>query len=139
MFTYPRQANEANILHFAAYRNMSFLFSKRVLRYIKDNGLTEYIKDYIIHPTNSYIPFDSEFYHYKLKDYRRCYSILYKGIRDYAEYIDASFADYAPKNVVYKLFTKKLYYFAVVCILLQKLKRVRWNRNYIYKENINIK
>lgn len=139
MFTYPRQANKANILHFAAYRNMSFLFSKRVLRYIKDNGLTEYIKEYISHPTNSYIPFDSEFYHYKLIDYRHRFRILYKGIRDYAEHIDATFEDYSPKNVVYKLLRKKLYFIAIVCILLQKLKRVKWNSNYIYKENINVK
>lgn len=139
MFTYPRYAMNANILHFAAYRNMSFLFSKRVLRYVKDNGLTEYIKEYITHPTNSYIPFDSEFYHYGLKDYVARFRLLHRGIKDYAHHIDPTFEDYTSKNIVYNLFTKKLYFFAVVCILLQKLKRVKWNRNYIYKENINIK
>lgn len=136
MFTYPRQANEANILHFAAYRNMSFLFSKRVLRYIKDNGLTEYIKDYIIHPTNSYIPFDSEFYHYSLKDYRHRFRILYKGIRDYAEHIDATFEDYISKNLVYKLLRGKWYRLAAILLLVLAYKRVRLNKNYKNTENI---
>ena len=136
MFTYPRHANEANILHFAAYKNMSFLFSKRVLRYIKDNGLTEYIKEYITHPTNSYIPFDSEFYHYRLKDYRHRFCILYKGIRDYAKHIDATFEDYTPKNIVYKFLRGKWYSFATIVLLLLSYRRVRLNKNYKYTENI---
>ena len=136
MFTYPRHANEANILHFAAYRNMSFLFSKRVLRYVKDNGLTEYIKDYITHPTNSYIPFDSEFYHYGLKDYVARYCLLYRGVKNYAQHIDTTLADYTPKNIVYKLLQKELYKLAIITLLVLKWKRTRLSKNYKYIENI---
>lgn len=136
MFTYPRRANEANILHFAAYRNMSFLFSKRVLRYIKDNGLTEYIKEYITHPTNSYIPFDSEFYHYGLKDYVARYRLLYRGIKDYAQHIDATFEDYTSKNFVSKLLKSKMYLLASMVMLFAKWKRIKFSEKYTYKENI---
>ena len=136
MFTYPRRANEANILHFAAYRNMSFLFSKRVLRYVKDNGLTEYIKEYISHPTNSYIPFDSEFYHYGLKDYVARYRLLYRGIKDYAQHIDATFEDYTPKNFVSKLLKSKMYLLASMVMLFAKWKRIKFSKKYTYKENI---
>ena len=136
MFTYPRHANEANILHFAAYRNMSFLFSKRVLRYIKDNGLTEYIKEYITHPTNSYIPFDSEFYHYGLKDYVARYRLLYRGMKDYAQHIDATFEDYMPMNIVYKLLRNKCYKLATIVLLLLSYRRVQLSKKYNYTENI---
>lgn len=136
MFTYPRRANEANILHFAAYRNMSFLFSKRVLRYIKDNGLTEYIKEYITHPTNSYIPFDSEFYHYGLKDYVARYRLLYRGIKDYAQHIDATFEDYTSKNVVSKLLKSKMYLLASMVMILLKRRYTKWTKKYKFKENI---
>ena len=136
MFTYPRKAKEAYILHFAAYRNMSFLFSKRVLKYIKENGLTEYIKYYILNPTQSYIPFDSEFYHYRLKDYISRFSILLKGLKNYATHIDATFGDYNPKNIVYTLLQKKCLVLAVVAILLLKWKRTRLNKDYKYTENI---
>ena len=136
MFTYPRNAKEAYILHFAAYRNMSFLFSKRVLGYIKTNGLTEYIREYIAHPCHSYIPFDSESYHYKLKDYIKCYNILEKGVKDYAENIDDTFVDYTPKNVVNTLLQKRLYNLAIVTLLVLKWKRTQFNKKYKYTENI---
>ena len=136
MFTYPRNAQKANILHFAAYRNMSFLFSKRVLGYIKEHGLTEYIKYYILHPTQSYIPFDSEFYHYGLKDYIKCYRILKKGMKDYADNIDTTFSDYAPNNIVYKLLKIRLYKLAAVTLLTIKWKHTQLNNNYKYTENI---
>lgn len=136
MFTYPRMAKDAYILHFAAYRNMSFLFSKRVLGYIKEHGLTEYIKYYILHPTQSYIPFDSEFYHYGLKDYIKCYRILKKGMKDYADNIDSTFADYTPKNIVYKLLKIRLYKLAAVTLLTIKWKHTQLNNNYKYTENI---
>lgn len=136
MFTYPRWAKDANILHFAAYRNMSFLFSNRVLKYVRANGLTDYIKQYILNPTDSYIPFDSEFYHYQLKDYMHRFCILYKGIKNYAKNIDFTFVDYRPKNIVYKLLQIRCYLFAVILLLLLAYKRVYWNKFYKYTENI---
>jgi hypothetical protein len=136
MFTYPRWAKSAYILHYAAYRNMSFLFSKRVLKYIREYGLTDYLQSYIIDSTASYIPFNSEFYHYSLKDYCRYYCILYKGIRDYAKHIDATFADYTPKNVVNTLLQKRLYKLAIITLLVLKWKRTRLNKKYKYTENI---
>ena len=136
MFTYPRWAREANILHFASYRNMSFLFSNRVLKYIRENGLTDYIKRYVINPTNSYVPFNCEFYHYQLKDYLRCYSVLYKGIRDYTEQIDATLADYVPKNSVCVLLRKRCFRLATILLLVLAYKRVHWNKSYKYTENI---
>ena len=115
---------------------MSFLFSKRVLGYIKENGLTEYVKDYIKYPCNSYIPFNSEFYHYKLKDYIKCYNILEKGVKDYAGNIDDTFVDYTPKNLVNTLLQKRLYKLAIITLLVLKWKRTRLNKKYKYTENI---
>jgi hypothetical protein len=136
MFTYPRYAMNANILHFAAYRNMSFLFSKRVLRYVKDNGLTEFIKEYITHPTNSYIPFDSEFYHYGMKDYISRCCLLYRGMKDYAQHIDATFEDYTLTNFVSKLLKSKMYLLAALVVILLKGRYTKWTKKYKYKENI---
>ena len=136
MFTYPRLAKEALILHFAAYRNMSFLFSKRVLGYIKEHGLTDYVKYYILHPTHSYIPFDNEFYHYKTKDCINHFAILYKGIKNYAAYIDTTFVDYRPKNIVFQLLRKRLYRLAATTLLIQKWIYTHFSRKYTYKENI---
>lgn len=136
MFTYPRLAKDAYILHYASYRNMSFLFTKRVLNYIKNNGLTEYIKTYILDSTNSYIPFKSNFYHYNFSDYYKRYKLLLKGIKDYSLNIDDSFIDYKPKNIVYKLLKNKFYKLAIITLLILSFKNVRLNKNYKYTENI---
>lgn len=140
MFTYPRWAKDAYILHFAAYRNMSFLFSNRVLKYIRENGLTDYIKQYILHPTESYIPFNSEFYHFTSKDYVRAYHSLHKGVRNYAQYIDNTFIDFVTKSKFYSyahFFAKKrLYQMAVLMILLTHWYRTKLNGKYKLIENI---
>lgn len=140
MFTYPRWAKYAYILHFAAYRNMSFLFSKRVLNYIKENGLTEYIKQYVLHPTESYIPFDSEFYHCNIDDYFRLSKIINRGIKLYAEHIDHNFADFIVKSRLYRLalvLLKKRYYkFASFLIVLSHIYRTKCSVKYKCIENI---
>lgn len=136
MFTYPRWAKDANILHFAAYRNMSFLFSKRVLQYIKHNGLTSYIKQHIVHPTESYIPFDSEFYHYSVNEYILSFRILYRGIKDYAQHIDDTIEDYKEKDIVGKLLRGKMYLLASVALILLKGRYTKLTKKYKYIENI---
>lgn len=136
MFTYPRWAKNAGILHFASYRNMSFLFTKRVLQYIRENGLTDYIKQYILHPTESYIPFDSEFYHYSVNEYILSFRVLYRGIKDYAQHIDATFEDYKAKDIVGKLLRSKMYLLASVVLILLKGRYTKLTKKYMYKENI---
>lgn len=136
MFTHPRWAKDAYIQHYSWYRNMSFLFSKRVLNFIKENGLTDYIKHYILFPTESYIPFDSEFYCYRINDYLSRLKIVYKGMKNYATYIDSSFIDYTPKNVIYKLLKQKMYFLASTMLLFLKWRRVRLSKTYKNEENI---
>lgn len=136
MFTYPRWAKDANILHFAAYRNMSFVFSKRVLHYIKDNGLTNYIEQYVLNPTESYIPFDCEFYHYNFKEYILSFCVLYRGIKDYARHIDATIEDYKAKDIVGKLLRGKMYLLASVALILLKVRYTKLTKKYKYIENI---
>lgn len=140
MFTYPRWAKDALILHFAAYRNMSFLFSKRVLGYIKENGLTDYIKYYILHPTQSYIPFDSEFYYYELSDCFKTILAIHKGIRLYAKNIDNVFTDFVIKSIpykyAYKLMRCKMYLFASFSIVLDHWFYAKKSMGNKYVENI---
>lgn len=136
MFTHPRWAKEAYIQHYSWYQNMSFLFSKRVLRYIKENGLTDYIKQYVLSPTSSYIPFDCEFYRYQLKDYCSCMKNIYSGLRDYAIHIDPTFADYKQNNLIHKLLTCKMYFMATMVLLCIKSRYVKFSKKYKNIENI---
>lgn len=140
LFTYPRWAKDALVLHFAAYRNMSFLFSKRVLRYIKENGLTDYIKYYILHPTQSYIPFDNEFYNFKFVDFARIIKHIHKGLELYAKNIDSRYDDFIVKSKLYKvalpLMKRGYYLLASLMIVLSHWYRTKVSKKYTYVENI---
>ena len=114
MFIRPKFIEQAKIIHFASLDNNSFLFTKRVLQYIRVNGLTPYLKYYILHPMESYVPY--------MKKYFKGFAILKtirnvaRGVKQYARYIDSSFVDLKIPlrigNLVKKLYILKMYYTA---------------------------
>ena len=63
LFTETSGTRVAHILHIAAYRNPSVLFENKSLGYIKEHGLTDSLKDQILHPCRSFRPFDYEILH----------------------------------------------------------------------------
>ena len=58
LFTRNSFVEKAHILHVTAFRNPSFLFTEKVFKCIKENGLLEWIKDAILHPQDTMLPFD---------------------------------------------------------------------------------
>ena len=116
MFIRPKFIEQAKIIHFASLNNNSFLFSKRVLHYIRENGLTPYIKHYILHPMESYVPYMKKYY----KGFAIFTTIrnVARGVKQYARYIDSSFIDLKiPLRIgkfVKKLYSLKLYYTATI-------------------------
>ena len=112
MFIRPKFIEQAKIIHFASLNNNSFLFSKRVLQYIKENGLTEYLKFYILHPLQSYLPYMKKYY-IGLQFFKTV-SVVAKGVRNYAEEIDRDFTDLTiPHRIapwIMKLLRNRFYY-----------------------------
>ena len=58
LFTQNTFTDKAHILHIASYRNPSFLFTKRVFELLRDKGLVSWVKGYLLHPSDSFLPFD---------------------------------------------------------------------------------
>lgn len=58
LFTQNSFTRDAHILHISSYRNPSFLFTGMVLDYVKNSGLPGWVKDFILHPCDSFLPFD---------------------------------------------------------------------------------
>ena len=112
MFIRPKFIEQAKIIHFASLNNNSFLFSKRVLQYIRENGLTPYIKHYILHPMNSYVPYMKKYYT-GVAIWSTIREIA-MGVKQYTKYIDRNLTDLTiPLRVgklVKKLFSVQLYY-----------------------------
>ena len=91
MFTRPSFVDDAKIIHFTALDNNSFLFSNRTLNYISENGLTDYIKAYILKPAESYVPYLKKYYRGPafFSTCRR----LAKGVKNYGDNIDPKYND----------------------------------------------
>lgn len=58
LFTRNNFIEKAHILHVAAYMNPSFLFTEKVFKWIKEKGLSDWIKNAILHPQRTMLPFD---------------------------------------------------------------------------------
>lgn len=120
MFIRPKFIEQAKIIHFSSLDNNSFLFSKRVLEYVKNNGLTEYLKYYILHPLQSYLPYMKKYY--AGLQFFMTIKVVTKGIRHYAEAIDADFTDLIiPHRIaplIMKLLRNKFYYLGTFIWLL---------------------
>lgn len=58
LFTRNNFVEKAHILHVAAYLNPCFLFTDKVFLEIKEKGLVDWVKDAILHPNTTMLPFD---------------------------------------------------------------------------------
>ena len=58
LFTQNDFTEKAHILHISAYRNPSFLFTEKMLAAVQELGLTDWIKNVILHPCDTMLPFD---------------------------------------------------------------------------------
>ena len=120
MFIRPKFIEQAKIIHFPSLDNNSFLFSKRVLEYVKENGLTEYLRYYILHPLQSYLPYMKK--QYIGLQFFKTVSVVAKGVCHYAEEIDANFTDLTiPHRIapwIMKLLRNRFYYLGTFSWLL---------------------
>lgn len=127
----------AMILHF--WHSLSFLYSKRVMEYIRQNGLTDFIKCYILHPTETFLPHDNRVYHYKIKSIVVFQKRLRHVLKDYAKNIDATCSDFSIHtrniSVISWLLRKQMFGLASWIIVLSKMYKVRCSKKFRYYEN----
>lgn len=58
LWTRAKEPEKAYILHISSYRNPSFLFDDKVLSMVKRSGLQDWIKEFILRPCDTMLPFD---------------------------------------------------------------------------------
>lgn len=116
MFIRPKFVEQAKIIHFTSMDNNSFLFSKRVLQYIRENGLTPYIKYYIKHPMESYVPYMKKYYN-GIAIFTTICNVA-RGAKQYAQYVDYNFVDLKiPLRIgllVKRMYSFRFYYVATI-------------------------
>ena len=94
LFTRPIFIRDAHILHIAAYQNPSFLFTKQVLDYVRENGIgNEWLQKMILNPCATIMPFDYMIKHSSCKERRVWRRELAEAWKGYGKEIDAQYAD----------------------------------------------
>lgn len=58
LFTQNSFTDKAHILHIASFRNPCFLFTEEVFNLLKNEGLVGWVKECLLHPCDSFLPFD---------------------------------------------------------------------------------
>ncbi len=92
-FTQNSYTDSAHILHFSSYRNTSFLFSKKVLNIVREQGISApWLQYLILHSTSTYLPFDSTLLNVSCKDLCRMCNGMAIAEKLYAEHVDPTFS-----------------------------------------------
>lgn len=95
LFTRPPFVREAHILHIAAYQNPSFLFTNKVLNYVKENGIgNEWLQKMILNPCATMMPFDYNLKHSTCKERHLWRRELTDIWREYGKNIDSKYTDF---------------------------------------------
>lgn len=128
----------AYILHF--WRGVSFFYNQSAMQYIQDNGLTDIVKYYILHPTYTFLPFDSHVAQYKGNDYIRFYKILKRALKDYGTHFDSDFEGLKihskTQNLAMWLLHHRMFGMASLLIVATKWYRVKCSSNFRIIDNI---
>lgn len=137
VFTQNNFIRQAKILHISSYRNPSYLFTNRVLKYVEDNGLkNQWLIDSILNPCASILPFDNDILHSDSKQRREWIKEIARFSRGYGDTIDASFADFPMqsrfRSIVVGLMRKKFNGLAARIWML-------WKRVYVWRHRKTIK
>ena len=133
IYTQPAFAKDASILHFTAFRNPSWLFSKRVLDIIRKEGLQDWMKIFILNPVSTYVPFRYTVSRMSFNELIRSIRTMSKAARVYSRHVDGSFSDMQPsarwQKRAKRLFKKKCFFLGSVACLLPSWINIKVNRS----------
>ena len=140
VYTQNVYTREAKILHISSYRNPSFIFSDKVLRYVQENGLkNEWLIYTILNPCSTFLPFDYEVLHSNRKQRRAWRNEIAFSSKGYGDVIDSSFEDFPMQSrfrwVVVGLFRVKWNRLSARLWMLWKRMHV-WSHRAMIKDNV---
>jgi hypothetical protein len=95
----PIFAHQGKILHFWTFRNRSYIFCKPFLKYVKANGMNNYVQDCVLHPLKSILPFDNMLTQANICQYFKYAKQIRMQHILYAKNVDETFTDFPwPQN-----------------------------------------
>lgn len=137
VYTQNNFTRQAKILHISSYRNPSYLFTKKVLDYVRNNGLkNQWIIDSILNPCATFLPFDYDVLHSDKRQRKVWIKEIVAFSKGYGKTIDSSFNDFPMQSR-----------FRGVIVGLMRIKWnglsavlwVFWKRRHVWLKRLEIK
>lgn len=131
---------DALILHISAYHNPSYLFTDKVLEYVRENGLrNKWLIDSIMNPCATILPFDYNVLLSNKEQRKMWIKEIADFSRGYGEQIDSSFSDFPMPSrfrwVIVGLLRIKWNMFSARLWMLWKRLHV-WSCRAVIKDNV---
>lgn len=140
IYTQPDFAKDASILHFTAFRNPSWLFSRRFLDIIRKEGILDWMVPYILDPVSTYIPFRYTISKMSPFELGRAVRSMSRAATSYSLHVDGSFSDMKTSDKWLRkaksLFLKKRFTLGSVFCLLPSWLSIRMKRGTAPVPNI---
>lgn len=137
VFTRPTFVRDAHILHIASYQNPSFLFTDRVLNYVKENGVrNEWLQKMILSPCATMLPFDYNLMHSTCKERSMWRRELAEAWTGYGQMIDTTYADFPMSS---RLRGAVVFLLSCKCIKSALYISMLWQRIHLQQAKSTIK
>ena len=95
LYTQNNYLADAVILHVSRFQQMSFLFKPKTLALIREQGITPWLSDLILHVHSTYLPYDYSIKHSSCAVRRSRVSGIANAAEIYYHYIDQSFDEWS--------------------------------------------
>lgn len=143
VYTQNTFIREANILHISSFENPSYLFSRKVLSFIKENSMNHpWIQWVINHPHGTMWPFDYAIYHSTIKQRILWIHEMVEHTKNYVKNMNNAYADFPMKSrfrsIIVQCFKCKMYHVGVWLWMLWKRLHLM-NKGKSLKDNVNKK
>lgn len=133
LYTQNKQLKIAVVLHVPSYQNTCYLFTKEFLQLVKNKGFQDWMKNILVKPHSTYLPFDYEIRFSNIFQRIKWCGELAESFRIYAANVDSSFVNMEFRTRFDKfikfLLSKKLYnlglFLWMICVRTKLLTKSR--------------
>jgi lipopolysaccharide biosynthesis glycosyltransferase len=137
VYTQNGFTRNAKILHISSYKNPSYLFTSKVLQYVRKFGLdNDWIISSILNPCATFLPFNYDLLHSSFRQRRQWIKEISVFSRGYGKYIDSTFADFPMLSRFRRLV---VWLFGIQRNRLAARMWMLWSRVYVWKHRATIK
>lgn len=141
VFMNPAYIRDAYITHYwwVPGKRQSFIYTPQYMQYLKKFGITEYVKECVLHPVDSMLPGLNTIYRSSIVDFLGYVRSLSEGVKGYVSNVDAQLTEFpwprTMNSIERVLFDKRIYKLSLLLFLVRTYAKLHiTNKKNVDKE-----